>query len=420
MIRAPIFPPRLQTGDLVRVVSCGLSLRGANPAQREFCNANLAAMGLRVSFGNYVDDSNDFDTSSVAVRVADLHEALRDGEVKAILSGLGGMNTAQILRSIDWNLLRNNPKVISGFSDIATLVNAVYAKTGVVTYYGPFYGTFGMKKGAKYMLDTFQKCLFSEMPFIVQPSPHWSDDCWWLDQNKRNLIQNKGPLIINEGQAEGRLVGGHLTSISMLFGTEFSPDFTDTILMVEENGEIGPRSFDRLLQSAIHQKGFDRVRALLIGRFTSASGSGRKQLLVPAIAELQNTPLTNGYLIRTADLERTVDGKDYKLVVKRGRTRLKNDTSEPLFSEVQVEPQHQENRAVQRRTEPNQAVPTYSGKGIELLAYFHMAFFGTEALTTQPAQKHRDLADWMIASHGEALSRYIVDFAKNPLEKWRE
>jgi hypothetical protein len=150
-----------------------------------------------------------------------------------------------------------------------------------------------------------------------------------------------------------------------------------------------------------------------------AHPSGRKQLLVPAIAELQNTPLTNGYLIRTADLERTVDGKDYKLVVKRGRTRLKNDTSEPRFSEVQVEPQHQENRVVQRRTEPNQAVPTDSGKGIELLAYFHMAFFGTEALTTQPAQKHRDLADWMIASHGEALSRYIVDFAKTEAEKTR-
>jgi len=147
--------------------------------------------------------------------------------------------------------------------------------------------------------------------------------------------------------------------------------------------------------------------------------SGRKQLLVPAIAELQNAPLTNGYLIRTVALERTVDGKDYKLVVKRGRTRLRNDTPEPRFSDGQAEPPPPRNRAVQGRIEPNSAIPTGSGKGIELLAYFHTVFFGTEALTTQPAQKHRDLADWMIASHGEELSRYIVDFTKTEAEKSR-
>ena len=271
MIRAPLFPPRLRSGDLVRVVSCGLSLKGAASSQREICNANLAALGLRVSFGKHVDDSDEFDTSSVAVRVADLHEALADPEVKAILSGLGGMNTAQVLRSIDWTLLRKNPKVFSGFSDIATLVNAVYAKTGVVTYYGPFYGTFGMKKGSEYMLDTFRTCLFSSAPFTVQPAPYWSDDCWWLDQDNRTLLHNPGPLIINEGQAEGQLVGGHLTSLAMLFGSEFFPDLTDSILMLEENGGIRPRSFDRLLQCVIHQIGFVGVRALLIGRFTSAS-----------------------------------------------------------------------------------------------------------------------------------------------------
>ncbi len=147
--------------------------------------------------------------------------------------------------------------------------------------------------------------------------------------------------------------------------------------------------------------------------------SGRKQLLEPAIAELQNTPLTNGYLIRVATLERTVDGKDYKLVVKRGRTRLKNGTPEPRFSEGQAEPPPQKNQPVQGRIEPTSAIQTGTGKGIELLAYFHTTFFGTDALTTQPAQKHRDLADWMIASHGEELSRYIVDFAKTEAEKSR-
>lgn len=146
---------------------------------------------------------------------------------------------------------------------------------------------------------------------------------------------------------------------------------------------------------------------------------GRKQILEPAIAELVNAPLTNGNVIRSATLERTVDGKDYKLVVKRGRTRLKNSPQEPRFSESQVEPRPQSNPASGGHVEPTIDVPAGTGKGIELLAYFHLVFFGTETMTTQPAQKHRDLADWMIASHGETLSRYIIDFAKHEAERSR-
>jgi hypothetical protein len=147
--------------------------------------------------------------------------------------------------------------------------------------------------------------------------------------------------------------------------------------------------------------------------------SGRKQQLEPAIAELEGSQLTNGFVIRTVTLERTADGKDYKLVVKRGRTRLKNGTQEPRSYEGQVEPHPQEQPASEGRTEPNSDVSADAGKGIELLTYFHRVFFGTEAMTVQPAQKHRDLADWMIASHGETLARYIVDFAKTEAEKTR-
>jgi len=147
--------------------------------------------------------------------------------------------------------------------------------------------------------------------------------------------------------------------------------------------------------------------------------SGRKQQLLPAIAELEGAPLSNGFVIESATLERTADQKDYKLVVRRSRTRVKNGTPEPRSSESQAEPQPSKNPAAQGSTEPNSVFSTHSRKGIELLAYFHTVFFGTETLTTQPAQKHRDLADWMIASHGEELSRYIVDFAKSEAEKTR-
>ena len=274
MIKTPQFLPRLQKGDLVRVISFGLSLKGVSDSQRKICKKNLAALGLRVSFGKHVEDTDEFGTSGVAARVEDLNEALIDPEVKLILSGMGGMNTAQILQSINWNLLKKNPKIFCGFSDIAVLVNAIYAKTGIVTYYGPFYGTFGMEKGVEYTLEKFKACLFLKEPFTINPAHSWSDDFWWLDQENRKFISNPGPLVINDGYAEGRLIGGHLTSLATLFGTEFLPNLSNSILMLEENGEIRPRSFDRLLQSMIHQKGFKKIKALLIGRFTSTSQIG--------------------------------------------------------------------------------------------------------------------------------------------------
>ncbi|MBU6214289.1 LD-carboxypeptidase [Patescibacteria group bacterium] len=265
-------PAKLKEGDLARVISFGLSLKGASLPQREICNANLARLGIRVSFGKHVEDSDEFDTSPIAARIEDLHSTLQDSEVKLILSGLGGMNAAQILRSVDWKLLSENPKIFCGFSDMAALVNAIHAKTGLITYYGPFYGTFGMQKGFEYMLDSFDKCLFHSEPYLVEQSPIWSDDAWWLDQENRTFHENPGPLVFTEGYAEGRLIGGHLTSFATLFGTEFFPDLSDSILMVEENSEIRPRSFDRLLQSLLYQKGFEKVKAILIGRFTRATG----------------------------------------------------------------------------------------------------------------------------------------------------
>ncbi|MFT3746145.1 MAG: hypothetical protein QM785_17880 [Pyrinomonadaceae bacterium] len=182
---------------------------------------------------------------------------------------------------------------------------------------------------------------------------------------------------------------------------------------------------------------------------------GRKQQLLPAIAELEGAPLSNGFVIQSVSLERTADQKDYKIVVRRGRTRARNGTLEPVFSEGQAEPQPSKERAGEGRTEQNPAHAPPTGRpatadgeafgmpdgnrdlepngkaeaktdekadsnaGADLLTYFYRAFFGAEAPTVQTSRKHRDLADWMVASHGEEMSRYIVDFAKAEAEKTR-
>lgn len=145
--------------------------------------------------------------------------------------------------------------------------------------------------------------------------------------------------------------------------------------------------------------------------------AGRKQLLEPAIAELENAPLSNGASIASVTLEKTADGKDYKLVAKRGRAKPKSATVEARSSESRENPHSKEKRPSESRTEPKDDVAEAGRKGSELIAYFQQAFFGADKPTTKPAPKHRDLADRIIASHGETVARYIVDFAKAEAEK---
>jgi muramoyltetrapeptide carboxypeptidase LdcA involved in peptidoglycan recycling len=128
-----------------------------------------------------------FGSSSIEERIEDLHQAFADESVDIILTTIGGHNCNQLLKHLDYQLIKENPKVIVGYSDITALTNAIHAKTGLITYSGPHFSTFGMKKGVDYTIDYFQKCLMMEDPFTVNPSTHWSDDAWYLDQENRTF-----------------------------------------------------------------------------------------------------------------------------------------------------------------------------------------------------------------------------------------
>ncbi len=266
-----LVPRKLQSGDTIRVVAPARSLALIDRATRDIADKRFHEMGLRVTFGRRVEESDGFASSSIHARVEDLHEAFADPQVAAILTVIGGYNSNQLLRHIDWELIRAYPKILCGFSDITALGNAIWTKTGMMTYSGPHYSTFGQKLHAEYTVDYFAHCLMSDAPFAVQPSARWSDDAWYRDQDNRVLVPNDGYLVINEGAAEGVIVGGNLCTFNLVQGTEFMPDLTDTVLFIEDDSESLPHTFDRDLQSLIHQPGFEGVRGLAIGRFQKAS-----------------------------------------------------------------------------------------------------------------------------------------------------
>lgn len=288
-----IFPKKLNTGDEVRIIAPSRSLSIISEESRNLANKRFDEMGLKLSFGKHIEEIDDFASSAIESRIHDLHEAFTDKNIKAVITVIGGFNSNQLLRYLDWNLIKENPKILCGFSDISALNNSVYAKTGLVTYSGPHYSTFGQKLYLDYTIEYFKKCLLSQESFVLEPSKDWSDDPWYKDQDNRQLIANEGYLVINKGEVEGTILGANLCTFNLLQGTEYMPDLTDTVLFIEDDEESVPHTFDRDLQSLIHQPGFNGVKGVVIGRFQKASKMTNDLLtqVIKSKKELDNLPV---------------------------------------------------------------------------------------------------------------------------------
>lgn len=290
-----IYPRKLKAGDKVRVIAPSCSASIVSDEVREMATENLEKLGLKVSFSKHFNEIDEFNSSSIESRVGDLHEAFKDPKVSGILAVIGGYNCNQLLRYLDWNLIKNNPKIFCGYSDITALSNAIYSKTGLVGYSGTHYSTFGQKHLQHYNVEYFKKCLFLEDSFLVNSSDRWSDDRWYVDQDNRNLINNEGWWVINSGEASGISLGGNLATFRLLYGTEYMPSLKDAILFVEDDNytKNDVVEFDRNLQALIHQKDFEKALGLVIGRFQVGSKMTQEKLvrIIKTKKELDNLPV---------------------------------------------------------------------------------------------------------------------------------
>ena len=288
-----MIPNKLKQGDEIRVISPSGSLSIISKENIQIAFKRLEKLGFKVTFSKNSREHDEFDSSSIKSRVEDIHEAFSDKNVKAMLTIVGGFNSNQILRYLDYGLIKSNLKILCGYSDITALQNAIYAKTGLVTYSGPHFSTFGMLKGFDYTLEYFKKCLIEKDFIEVKPSEEWSDDKWYLNQEKRKFIKNKGHLVINNGKAEGTIIGANLCTFNLLQGTESMPGLKDSILFLEDDYESQPHHFDRNLQSLIHLPDFKHVKGIVIGRSQKASKMTNELLIkiIKTKKELSNIPV---------------------------------------------------------------------------------------------------------------------------------
>lgn len=326
MKESKIFPRKLSEGDEIRIISPARSMGIISSSIRSIATQRLESLGLKVSFSKHCQERDIFDSSSVKSRLEDIHEAFADKKIKAILTTIGGCNSIHLLQDLDYELIKRNPKILCGYSDITTLQNAIFAMTGLVTYSGPHFSTFGCLKGIDYTINCFCECLFEgKMAISLVPSSSWSDDEWFLDQNDRKFLPNYGYVPINLGEASGTIVGGNIGSFNVLQGTKYMPSLKNSVLFLEDNYPMTADILDRHVHSLILQDNFQDVKGIVLGRFQIDS-----KITVDLLKKIFNSKeeLNNIPIIAEADFGHTLPlftfpiGGEIRLEVKPSGIRL--------------------------------------------------------------------------------------------------
>lgn len=273
-----ITPAKLKTGDEIRVISPSDSLaRVGGMEENLVAKERLEAIGFKVTFGAHIDENDILDSAKIESRVADLHAAFLDPNVKGILATIGGETANELLPYIDWEIIRNNPKVFCGYSDTTALHAAIFAKTGLVTYYGPSYSSFKMTALQSYQTNSFVNAVVATKPQPIVASEFWASDPWFLADYRPDHQPNTWKTY-TDGKVTGIVLGGNIDTLYLTFGTPFQPDLTvKPILLVEQaegtNSYVLARQLAQLLQVCPHPKG------LIIGRAPKETGTTEEMLL---------------------------------------------------------------------------------------------------------------------------------------------
>ncbi|MCK5206249.1 MAG: LD-carboxypeptidase, partial [Desulfobacterales bacterium] len=236
----PIRPPRLKPGDTIGIVA------PASPFDQDIFNQGLnilESMGFRTVVPDEVFEKNGYLAGSDAHRAKLVARLFKDPNVNAIVCAKGGFGCLRILPLLDFDVMRENPKVFIGHSDITALLAAITAKSELVTFHGPVVTT--LAEAPEFTRQSLLAAISSDTHLKV--------------------TSGKG-VTIKAGRAQGPIIGGNLTTLCHLLGTPFEPRFENHILLLEDRGEAHYR-IDRMLFQMKLAGCFEGIAGLVLGSF---------------------------------------------------------------------------------------------------------------------------------------------------------
>jgi len=268
-------PRRLHEGDKIRVVAPASSMDALDKAAVARGVDNLARLGFNVEISPFASRRHGHASGTPEERADDLMTALTDQRVDCVMAAWGGWNSNDILDLLDYPAIRKNHKAFIGYSDITALNVAILGKAGLVSFQGPALVTWTHPHLMAWEVADFEKATMLDAPRTLEAAPTYIDEPYYWQHPEIPVQEaiNPGWKTYRKGEAEGRLVGGHLGTLLALAGTDYWPDLNGRILLVEEDEEGGPtgniaREFRQLEQMGA----FGEINAMMIGRIPAVAG----------------------------------------------------------------------------------------------------------------------------------------------------
>mgnify|MGYP004522839871 FL=1 len=254
-----IIPKKLEIGDMIGVVAPSNPIINENIQEIEQAKEMIKKLGFKVKFSKNLFSNKNGYSASAKEKAEDINEMFKDKDVKMVWCAKGGENSNSTFDYLDFEMIKQNPKIICGYSDITSLTNIIAEKTGLVTFSGTNFKTIATDETDYSLKETLKRFLEGSLEF-----------------GKNEF----GYKTIQEGSAEGKLIGGNLSLTRAMVAGKYNIDFSDKILFLEELGfETGPALVSNYLYYMKQNEVFDKIRGIWIGNYTHESGITLEQIL---------------------------------------------------------------------------------------------------------------------------------------------
>ncbi len=241
-------PARLKTGDKIAIVAPASYI---SEEELQDSIRNLHQLGFETSYSEKILLQKGYFAGSDKERANDLMEKFSDKSVNGIMCARGGYGGARILPLLDYHIIRANPKVLIGYSDVTALLYGIYKEAGLITFHGPV----GTSTFNDFSVENFKRVLMDPKPREV-----FTNSNSGVDEN----IYGVSTLV--KGKGRGRLVGGNLSIMVSVIGTPYDVNYHNKIVFIEEVGEE-PYRIDRMLTQLIEAGKFKKASGIMMGIF---------------------------------------------------------------------------------------------------------------------------------------------------------
>ncbi|MEJ2766135.1 S66 peptidase family protein [Photobacterium sp. MCCC 1A19761] len=333
-----ILPKPLKPGDKIGFFSPSSPATVFAPTRFKRAELFLRSKGFELQPGLLTGKHDHYRSGSIQQRAEEFNALIRNPEVRCVMSTIGGSNSNALLPYLDYDALIRDPKIIIGYSDVTALLLGIYARTGLITFYGPaLVASFG--ELPPLVEETYQSfetilCQQSLLPFHYAMPQRWTDTkIDWETQTEPKPSQDNGWLYRGHGVVSGRLIGGNLNTMAGIWGSPYMPEIVDGDILFLEDSLKGIETVERAFCHLKTCGVFDRVSAIVLGKHELFDDKGTGRTPLDVLIEVLNgqaLPILYGFdSCHTHPMLVTPLGVDAEIDFDAERICLKSPWLEP-------------------------------------------------------------------------------------------